>query len=204
MTVADHTAPGVQRRHVRSGKGTARLPRYVVKERVGCRRGTVPVAIGAGPLRPATEKLFGVFSEVAQLALLAHVGNGVGRELDLVGVRAVRIRLHPPGHVVCQTIRQLTAATSAEHRGSDRLAARVDLERLGGARYIVDGGGYNRAGSRPSSTSRNKFPAASFSKLATPRPPRAGTIHRTHQPGSRHANGTLTAASPRSCAACPR
>ena len=72
-------------------------------------------------------------------------GDGVGRELDLVGVRPVRIRLHPPVAVVCQTIWQLTGGTRAEHRGSDRLAARVDLERLGGARYIVDGGGYNRA-----------------------------------------------------------
>ena len=51
----------------------------------------------------------------------------------------------PHVHVVCRTIRQLTGGTRAEHRGSDRLAARVDLERLGGARYIVDGAGYNRA-----------------------------------------------------------
>ena len=110
---------------------------------MGSRRWTVPVAMELVHFGQRLRKVFGVFSEVAQLALLAHTGDGVGRELDLVGVPPVRIRPHV--HVVCRTIRQLTGGTRAEHRCSDRLAARVDLERPGGARYIIDGAGYNRA-----------------------------------------------------------
>src|SRR5437764_11848852 len=144
--------------------------------------------------------VFGVFPEVAQLALLAHAGDGLNRELDLVGVRPVRVRLRPPVHVVWQTVRQLIGATRAELRGSDRLAAHVNFKKSRCANYIVNRRGHDRARIRRFLDEEEPVPGRVVLKARdTPGP---------HEPDdTRHPlarkplcdTGTLTSARPRFC-----
>ena len=82
---------------------------------------------------------------VAQLALVAHAGDGLDRQLDLVGVGPVRVCLHPPVHVVGEPIRRLAGAAGAELGGGDGLAGQVAVEVVGGAEGLVDRRGHHRA-----------------------------------------------------------
>ena len=123
--------------------------------------------------------VFGVFPEVAQLALLAHAGDRLNREFYLVGVRRVGVRLHPPVDVVWQTVRQLTGATRAELRGSDRLAAYADFKKPRGANYIVNRRGHNRARIRRFLDEEEPVPGRVVLKARDTPGPHERTIHVT-------------------------
>lgn len=71
--------------------------------------------------------------------------DGQDSQLDLVGVRPVRICLNPTVDVVWHPIRDPAGAGRAEFRGCDPRAAHVGVRDLGGAEHIVNRRGYDRA-----------------------------------------------------------